>query len=160
MPKHFSVRNFCVRDLDQVAVLFETIQNDPDANRFHPHPFNEEYAARITNYNGQDIYLGAFEDGELIGYGMLRGWDAGYQIPSLGIYLAPRARGRGMSMVFMNSLHQHAREIGATRIRLKVYPENIRAVRLYGRMGYIFTSEEDGQLIGYFDLVTKDDTSK
>ncbi len=126
--------------------------NDPSAKNFHPHPFSEDYVERIATYQGRDIYLGAFDTSEMIGYGMLRGWDAGYEVPSLGIYLSPPSRGRGLSKIVMTKMHQLALENGALRIRLKVYSANVAACRLYEQLGYIFESEEEGQLVGYLSL--------
>ena len=102
-----------------------------------------EQAQKIADYQGRDLYLGLFENDVLIGYGMLRGWDANYKIPSLGIYLAPVARGRGLSKKLMTELHNAARAQNAPSVRLKVYPHNITAVNLYKSMGYFFTSEEN-----------------
>jgi phosphomannomutase/ribosomal protein S18 acetylase RimI-like enzyme len=139
--------------LGLIEQLFSLIAEDPLAKNFHPHPFNQEQARIIAEYKGQDLYLGLFENEDLIGYGMLRGWDAGYEIPSLGLYLAPVARGRGLAERLMHALHKAAFELNAPSVRLKVYPDNIPAVNLYKRMGYFFPSEENGQLVGYFDLI-------
>jgi phosphomannomutase len=139
-------------DVAQIAKLFTLIAHAPETKSFHPHPFNEKQAREIADYQGQDLYLGLFENDELIGYGMLRGWDAGYKIPSLGIYLAPVARGRRLSTKLMTELHQAARGKNAPSVRLKVYPDNVIAVNLYKRMGYFFDSEEEGQLVGHFAL--------
>lgn len=139
-------------NFDALAKLFAHIADDPSAKKFHPHPFDDIQARKIADYQGDDLYLGLFENETLVGYGMLRGFDAGYRIPSLGIYCAPVARGRGLSIKFMTELHKAARELNAPSIRLKVYPDNSAAVNLYQRMGYVFTAEEEGQLVGYFEL--------
>lgn len=153
-------RNLVIRplrreDAQPLAALFARIASDPSAARFHPHPFNQEQAVCIARHSGRDMYLGIFHDRELVGYGMLRGWDAGYEVPSLGIYLVPGARGSGIAATAMAALHDYARHAGAKRVRLKVYPDNEIAVRLYERLGYRFMSEEAAQLVGYFDLTTK-----
>jgi ribosomal-protein-alanine N-acetyltransferase len=83
---------------------------------------------------------------------MLRGWDAGYAVPSLGMALHPSARGQGLGRTFMELLHDAARTRGARRVRLKVYPENEAARTLYERLGYVFSDFEEGQLVGSFDL--------
>ncbi len=129
--------------------LFMLIAGDHTSKNFHPHLFDQETALAITTYKGKDSYIGAFSGHELIGYGMLRGWDAGYNVPSLGIYLAPLYRGRGYAKVFMLEMHRQAYELGATQIRLKVYASNLPARRLYEQLGYIFASEECGQMVGY-----------
>jgi len=84
---------------------------------------------------------------------MLRGWDEGYAVPSLGIAVRAEAQGSGLGRLVMGYLHTEARRRGAPRIRLKVYPDNVRAVELYRSLGYEYRPElESGQLVGYKEL--------
>ena len=130
--------------------FFETQCTDP---QFHPHAFNANEAARICAYNGADIYAVAIVQDMIFAYGMLRGWDEGYAVPSLGITVAPEARGSGLAQLFMQYLHLNARLRGAPSIRLKVYPDNSRAIALYRKLGYQFgDSLEKGQLVGTLPL--------
>ena len=139
-------------DASKLSELFSVIQTDPEAKYFHPHPFSHEHARLISLYSGKDMYLGAFVNGELIGYGMLRGWEAGYDIPSLGIYISPVYRGNGYAKTFMLKMHEKAAHKGASQVRLKVYSDNITAVRLYEKMGYVFKGEMKGELVGHVKL--------
>ncbi|GGL22789.1 GNAT family N-acetyltransferase [Caulobacter rhizosphaerae] len=150
-----TIRPFGPSDVDLLAAFFEAVATDPAADRFHPHPFTPEAALRIAEHQGRDLYVGQFLDGRLIGYGMLRGWDEGYQTPSLGIYLAAEARGQGLSKALMDDLHGRARERGAEKVRLKVYKNNIPAASLYEKLGYVFLTEEGEQRVGLLDLVSK-----
>lgn len=147
-----SVTRLTSANTGALVKLFTRISTDPVVVNFHPHPFTREEAHKIANWSGRDIYLGLFADGAQWGYGMLRGWDEHYDVPSLGIYLAPEARGRGLSRILMEALHDYARRAGASRIRLKVYPDNIVAVRLYERLGYRFQDVEAGQMVGYLQF--------
>ncbi|MBN9231825.1 MAG: mannose-1-phosphate guanylyltransferase/mannose-6-phosphate isomerase [Legionella sp.] len=149
--------NFTVKPLRPehqipLIALFADIATDDTARRFHPHAFTDEYATKITQYNGKDLYLGAFQGADLVGYGLLRGWDEDYTTPSLGIYLHPAARGKGLAVKFMHEMHQFAATKGAPSVRLKVYPDNLIALKLYRQLGYKFSSEEKGQLVGLITL--------
>ena len=139
---------------DALKSLFSVIRNDTSAAKFHPHDFWEEDAQRFANYTGQDIYAGYFsEANDMIAYGMLRGIDDGFRIPSLGIYVIPDARGRGVSREVMNGLHFMARtELGASKVRLKVYSDNLPALNLYQKMGYQFETGEGDELVGVISL--------
>lgn len=139
---------------ESLAALFREIKASDDHLHFHPHAFDDETAHWIANYAGRDLYYGARCAGDqgLIGYGMLRGWDAGHTVPSLGIIIGQKARGRGLSKPLMSFLHAAARGRGCAKIRLKVYRDNIAAMELYKHLGYVFGSEEDGQLVGIVDL--------
>jgi [ribosomal protein S18]-alanine N-acetyltransferase len=84
---------------------------------------------------------------------MLRGWDEGYDVPSLGIAVHPESRGQGLGELLMHFLHCAARRKGAREIMLKVYKENTAAYQLYLRLGYRFDGEEQkGQLVGRLAL--------
>lgn len=132
-----------------LAELFSALVAAGDDRAFHPHPFTPESAAERARYAGLDVYGAAVVDGRVLGYGMLRGWDEGYAVPSLGIAIHPEARGLGLGRLLMEYLHCEARRRGAARIRLKVYPGNTAAVALYRSLGYEFQGEERGQLVGY-----------
>ncbi|MBO9559084.1 MAG: GNAT family N-acetyltransferase [Caulobacter sp.] len=149
------VRRFGASDVELLAAFFGEVAQDPASDRFHPHPFTAEAARRIAEHQGRDLYLGQFLDGQLVGYGMLRGWDEGYETPSLGIYLSARVRGQGLAKALMEHLHRQARQNGADRIRLKVYKDNLRAVTLYQGLGYVFVAEEGEQSVGLLDLISQ-----
>jgi [ribosomal protein S18]-alanine N-acetyltransferase len=132
--------------------LFRIIREQGDDEHFHPHPFNRETAVKISNYNGKDLYYVLADQGQVFGYGMLRGWDEGFEVPSLAICIKNEFRGMGYGRVFVSFLHSAAKLRKASRVRLKVYKNNIRAKKLYSELGYTFVSEENGQLVGFKEL--------
>lgn len=140
---------------DEMAlmVLFRTILDDPTSGGFRPHPFDAPTAARLARHAGRDAYLVAEAGGTLVAYGMLRGWDDGYSIPSLGIYLSPQVRGTGAVEPLMHDLHRFAAQAGATQVRLTVDAWNERAIRLYRRLGYrLRPHAQPARLEGIVDL--------
>ena len=141
-------------DLERaLADFFEHLRSTGEEARFHPHPFTPEAARERAVYAGRDVYCVATADGVVLAYGMLRGWDRGFAIPSLGIATHAAARGTGLGRALMLYLHAEARRRGARQIRLKVYPDNRAAVELYRTLGYVFAEErEQGQLVGLKDL--------
>jgi ribosomal-protein-alanine N-acetyltransferase len=142
------------RDVEQpLAAFFAHMRSTGEEARFHPHPFTSEAARERALYQGLDAYCVAIADGAVLGYGMLRGWDLGFAVPSLGIATHAHARGIGLGRALMLYLHAEARRRGAPRIRLKVYPDNRHAVELYRSLNYVFAAElEDGQLVGTKDF--------
>jgi ribosomal protein S18 acetylase RimI-like enzyme len=72
---------------------------------------------------------------------------------SLDIYIDKDFRGSGAAKVFMEFLHLMASLRGASRVRLKVHANNIRARRFYDRLGYRFSETlENGEFIGLLEL--------
>jgi [ribosomal protein S18]-alanine N-acetyltransferase len=109
-----------------------------DADFFLPHAFTEEAVERILLTARKDLYYVLADGTQVLGYGMLRGWDEGYAIPSLGIAIHPRFRGAGIGRIFMHFLGAAAKFRGASRIRLRVKAKNTKAAKLYESLGYEF----------------------
>lgn len=137
-----------------LANFFQALRDNGDADFFSPHPADAETIGQLARYNGKDLYCLLVEEEKILGYGLLRGWDEGYQIPGLGIAIHPSARGSGLGKVLMNFLHVSAFRRGASKVRLRVLESNEKAIGLYKSLGYVF--EEDvkqaGYLVGYKSL--------
>ena len=135
-----------------LAELFAALRAAGDERHFHPHDLDAETARAIAGRSGEDLYYVAIDGDRALAYGMLRGWDEGYEVPSLGIAVHPEERRTGVGRLTMHLLHEAARRRGAREIRLKVYPENEAALRLFRSLDYAFDGEEDGQLVGRLAL--------
>ena len=138
-----------------LAVLFTRLQRAGVDKSFHPHPLTAQEASVRATYHGDDFYCVMLRGDTAIGYGMLRGWDEGFLVPSLGIVIDPALQGLGYGRLLMSFLHDVATQRGADRVRLKVDPKNRRAIELYRSFGYCFEEAKDGQLIGLVDLPPK-----
>ncbi|MDP6579471.1 MAG: GNAT family N-acetyltransferase [Vicinamibacterales bacterium] len=148
---------FTIRRLDAalepaLIAFFRLLHEGGVEQFFHPHPFTADEARARAGYGGEDLYYVVTEGDQILGYGFLRGWDEGYDIPSLGIVIHPARRGVGLGRTLMHALHRAARERGALRVRLKVYSKNVAARRLYEDLGYLFGPVEEDQQVGFLDL--------
>jgi ribosomal protein S18 acetylase RimI-like enzyme len=143
-------------DAGPLGRFFERLRTQGVETYFHPHPLTQEEAAKRAAYACRDVYCVMQAGTELVGYGMLRGWNEGYDIPSLGIAIDPAHQGHGHGRGLMEFLHTIARQRVAKRIRLRVNPENVHAVKLYQSLGYVFHSEEGGQIAGVLELNAAD----
>jgi ribosomal protein S18 acetylase RimI-like enzyme len=121
---------------------------------FSPHPTDSETLHRLAAQTGMDLYYLLVEGNKVLGYGLLRGWDEGFQVPSLGIAIHPSHRGSGLGGLLMRFLHATASRRGASRIRLRVLKSNAQAIRLYESLGYIFEfdSQHGDYLVGMLNL--------
>ena len=148
MPNEIQYHPVDIAWVDRLALFFEILKSQGEDTYFHPHPFDRATAEKRGHYKGHDLYFVQTIGDEICGYGMLRGWDEGYSIPSLGVIVHPEYRGKGVGEKLLLFLHEQAGKKGAKKIRLKVYSENSAAIRLYEKLGYIFSNKEQGQLIG------------
>jgi len=133
-------------------LVFLSDLKDKDLEYFRPHPFTNEAVEKIISNTHRDLYYVLAEGEHVLAYGMLRGWDEGYEVPSLGIAVHPQARGKGLGKALMHFLGAAAKWNGATRVRLKVNRGNARAARLYKSLGYEFGCEEEEYLVGVLEL--------
>ena len=135
-----------------LSKFFSDLRDAGDDLYFHPHPFTNDAAKRIVGYSGRDLYYVLCIGKVIVAYGMLRGWDDGFEIPSLGIAVARAWRGRGVGNAMMHFLHVAARVRGSTMVRLKVHQDNHAAINMYKSLGYDFRLSEGDFLVGYLDL--------
>jgi len=127
------------RDLVPAALdLLKAIEADPAGRFFTPHPFTRKAVEQLASAPGKDLYYLMVREGRAVAYGLLRGWNEGFAVPSLGLAVAPGVRGQGLGRTMMEFLHGAAQGRGADRIRLRVHPENEKAVALYRSLGYAF----------------------
>jgi ribosomal-protein-alanine N-acetyltransferase len=143
-------------DAEQLGELFVALATGPEAGQFHPHPLTVEAARRVAGgaASRKDIYFAAFLGNRLVGYGMLRGWDEGYSIPSFGVAVAAAYRGRGVGRALLRYAIESARGRGAETMMLKVHVDNPGARNLYESEGFVFgpSPDDPGQVKGLLAL--------
>jgi len=136
----------------QLEEFFLELHCNHDDRFFHPHPFTPQAAGEICQYDGKDLFYAALLGNQIVGYGILRGWDEGFETPSLGIAIHPKARGFSLGIALMHFLHAAARQRGAHRVRLTVYKENNVALYLFSKLGYKYEECSPEKLVGFLDL--------
>lgn len=155
MGKGLQIRKLKRRHYKGLCEFFEALNTSKSNLTFHPHPFDNDTAEALCEaweYD-EDLYYVMDYGDQILGYAMLRGWDEGYiNAPSLGIAIHPEYRGKGLSKLFMDFLHKSAEAKGAERVILKVYKDNIPAVKLYKKIGYKFTDLNDKEYRGILEL--------
>lgn len=137
------IRKLGRAEIDPLLRFLLTIESAGEAALFKPHPFSREALEGFCSRTSRDLYYVLIAGVEVLGYGLLRGWDEGYAVPSLGIAIHADHRGSGLAGALMEFLHAVARHRGAPAVRLRVDPSNARAIALYQRSGYRFAEPAD-----------------
>jgi ribosomal protein S18 acetylase RimI-like enzyme len=135
--------------------FFSRIDTPEIRNHFSPHELTDRQAERLCRYQGTDQYFAAVDDGRILAYGMLRGWDEGHEIPSLGICIDPGYHRVGLGDLMMAHLVCVARMKGAPSVRLNVKRDNARAIALYRKVGFALAPLDGEYLTGTLDLGPK-----
>jgi N6-L-threonylcarbamoyladenine synthase/protein kinase Bud32 len=102
---------------------------------FRPFDFTVEAIAAAIK-EGDEHWVIALPSGIVVAYGMLRGWSAGYRVPSLGVAVDLMYRRRGLAWAMCLFLHYRASERGCSHVMLHVDDENLGAQSLYRALGY------------------------
>jgi len=131
--------------LDRIVKFFADSNVAEVTETFRAFDLSQEQATWLANYSGKDSYFLAVSNGEIAGFGMLRGWDEGYAIPSLGLFVSPAHQGKGIGKAIMNHLTETSIERSCEKIRLTVDAVNEKAVALYKAQQYEIDSEQSDE---------------
>jgi ribosomal-protein-alanine N-acetyltransferase len=142
-------------DAAQLGEFFVELAEDAETQRFfRPHPLTAAYAAALCTRLGyvRDQYHALWDDGRIVGYAMVRGWDEGFEVPSFGVAVAASHRGMGLGQRFLEHAIKECRRLGAPKLRLTVFKRNENAVHIYRKFGFDFKDKNADELVGLLDL--------
>lgn len=147
-------RRLAPRHVHDLVGFLARLAESGDGRLFHPHAFTREAVEPLAAPGRDDEYhvWTAGRDGPVVAYGMLRGWEGGYSVPSLGIAVDGRWRGQGIGRRLVTHLHVIAAARGAATVRLKVYRSNTAAIALYRSFGYEFRPFSEETWLGLVSL--------
>lgn len=148
----FTIRALQVGDAAAVSGLLRA-QPPEYARFFYAFGSGEEEVARILGARERDVYSGMFWRGELAAVFMLRGWDAGYEVPSFGVLVDVKHRGRAFMRIALDVAKLTCRLSGATRLMAKIHPDNV-SPRGARRLGFVQTGveAETGNIVYHMEL--------
>lgn len=135
-----------------LSELFRALSANGDGQFFYPHPLTPEESHRLCRHKGLDQYFVATFKNQVLGYAMLRGWDEGYAIPSLGLATHPEHRSKGLAEVLVIELIRRARNQEASHLRLTVDATRDRFMNFFRRYGFVFSPLSPGRMLGMLDL--------
>lgn len=122
---------------DLFMIFFKNNNTEASRRNFHPFEFSEEALEKEFSSINKDLFFGVFSvNNKMIGFGMLRGWDEGYEIPSLGVLVAEKMRGSGIGGQLVKFLVDAAKGNGSKNVRLSVYEDNEVAMSIYLGCGF------------------------
>ncbi len=126
----------------------------PEYSRFFYALSTDEAAiAELLATCRTDVYSGVFWQSNLVGVFMLRGWDAGFDIPSFGVLIDDKYRGAAFMRLTLDAAKLISRLAGAKRLMAKIHPDNV-SPRGASRLGLHQTGVEEatGNIIYHLEL--------
>lgn len=116
-------------------------QSPEYAKLFYAFDFSHTKIAEMLSSKKRDVYSGIFWRGELVGVFMLRGWDAGFEIPSFGVLISEKHRGSVFMSISLSMAKLICRLSGAPALMAKIHPDNI-SPRGARKLGFLQTGTE------------------
>lgn len=141
--------------IEDAAKVSEMLRAQPPeyARFFYAFDFSEERIANVLANRIKDVYSGIIWRGELVAIFMLRGWDAGYDVPSFGVFVAEKYRGGTFMRIALDVAKLICRLSGARRLMATIHPDNV-SPRGATRLGFVQTgvNNETGNIVYHMDL--------
>lgn len=131
-----------------LALFFSDVAEGNYAQYYYPYSLTSETAKKLCSLSGKDMHYVLTDNETILGHGMLRGWDEGYSVPSLGIVVHPGIANKGLGTMLVRFLHSAAWMRGCSKVRLSVHKENSVAINIYKKLGYIFEPKNSEELTG------------
>jgi perosamine synthetase len=136
-PGPLEIRAVAGSDADRLARFFARNRGTATSLQFSPFELTGARAREIAAATGGDHFFVATIDDEVVAMSMLRGFDEGYAIPSLGIVVDGAQQGRGIGRRLVAWTVERARAEGCATVRLSVYGDNAAALSLYRSLGFV-----------------------
>jgi RimJ/RimL family protein N-acetyltransferase len=152
LNKSLSIRSLEPPDAAVISTFLRS-QSPEYLRFFYAFGSDESEIAEILSASEMDIYSGVFWQAPLVGIFFLRGWDAGYEIPSFGVLIDEKYRGKAFLSLTVDAAKLICRLSGINRFMVKIHPDNI-ALRNVHRMGFYQTGVEEstGNVIFHLDF--------
>ena len=152
-----SNKSLSIRQLEQTDVAaiaaFMRLQSAEYLRFFYAFGSDESAIAEMLSASKMDIYSGVFWQADLAGIFMLRGWDAGYEVPSFGVLIDEKYRGGAFMRLTLDTAKLICRLSGAKRLMAKIHPDNVspRGARRLG-LDQTGVEESTGNIIYHMEL--------
>ncbi|OGN79776.1 MAG: hypothetical protein A2X26_13200 [Chloroflexi bacterium GWC2_49_37] len=104
---------------------------------FQPFRFDEDTLTAVLSAMREDQFWGVYSGDALVGFFMLRGFDAGFSIPSYGVYIAEKFSGNGISKLTLQFVRVWCRMENIPKVMIKVHPQNQIAKKAYEKSGAV-----------------------
>lgn len=152
LNKSFSIRPLAATDSAAISAFVRS-QSPEYLRFFYAFDSDESAIAEMLSASKMDVYSGVFWQANLAGVFMLRGWDAGYEVPSFGVLIAQEYRGGAFMRLTLDAAKLICRLSGTKRLLAKIHPENV-SPRGARRLGFYQTGVEEstGNIVYHLEL--------
>lgn len=152
-PSSIEIRKIGINEVKDLSFLL--LQSNKEYSKhFIAFKFDPVSISSVIGKAIKDMFYGIYVDNKLIGFYMLRGWDAGYEIPSYGVWVAQNFSSKGISKLTLQHAISVCKINNIKKLMLKVHPDNLVAKKIYENFGFVYEGidERIGHLIYFKDI--------
>lgn len=152
-PSSLEIKRININQAKELSDLL--LQSDKEYSKyFIPFEFDFDSVSAAINKANKDMFYGIYIDSTLVGFYMLRGWDAGYDIPSYGVWIAENISSKGLSKLTLHHAISICKINNIKKLMLKVHPDNLIAKKIYEEFGFSFSGIDGniGHLIYFKEI--------
>jgi len=124
-------------DVDKLCAFFARNNRAEITHYFRPFPLTEETAKDLLKPDREDLFFILEENDIFLAFSMLRGKDEGFDIPGFGIFVDWERQHYGYGNRLSAWTFNWADQENIPKIRLSVYEDNLNALSLYKRYGFL-----------------------
>ncbi len=133
--KNIEIKKIDVSHSNELSILLNHSAQDY-TRHFDPFNFDLNSIKSILEIAENDVFFGIFVAHQMVGFHMLRGWDAGYDVPAYGVFISSDYSGLGIGKLSLRHAISFCRVNKIKKMMLKVHPENLIAKHLYEGSGF------------------------
>jgi hypothetical protein len=139
--KSFVIRSLEPKDADIISAFMKS-QSPEYLNFFYAFGSDESEITEMLSAAKLDAFYGVFWQEKMVGIFMLRGWDAGFEIPSFGVLIDEKHRGYSFLSLTVDAAKLICRLSGIRQYMVKIHPDNVPLKNVH-RMGFYTTGVEE-----------------
>lgn len=143
-------------DKSHVKVILEEIRTEPSSysRNFTPYNWRDDSFLNAYLNKNKDQFYGIFINDFPVGLYLLRGMDAGYEIPSYSNWISQKHKGFGLATLAFKHAYTTCKLNRIKTIMVKMHPNNIKAREAMEKIGFSFNRNDvdSGEMIYHIEV--------
>jgi ribosomal protein S18 acetylase RimI-like enzyme len=136
---------------DHVNIILYELRSEPSnySKNFTPYNWKDESFINAFLNKRKDQFCGIFINDLPVGFYMLRGMDAGYDIPSFSNWISEKHHGLGLASLAMRHAYTICKLNLIKTMMTKLHPNNTKGREFFEKFGFRFNRNDvnSGELI-------------
>jgi GNAT superfamily N-acetyltransferase len=144
------MRELAPDDEASLARFFEENNVPEVTDLFKAFAFDAATAKKLCREPRRDRYFAMFDGERMLCLGIMRGWDEGYEIPTLGIVAHHEMHGKGHGFRLLLWGIELGKQLGCKKMRATTFKTHTVVIKMLEKTGFRITGELPGDRLEFF----------